>query len=53
MSPYKLFPGRDHYTCGEEDGEGAADLALDRTLDPRPGELDGADPDDARGPGER
>jgi len=40
ITAYKLFPGRDHYTCGEEGWEVIADLALDWALDPQPGELD-------------
>lgn len=39
ITAYKLFDGRDHYTCGEDGWEAVADLALDWALDPRPGEL--------------
>jgi pimeloyl-ACP methyl ester carboxylesterase len=36
----KLFPGRDHYTCGEPGWEAVADLALNWALAPIAGELD-------------
>jgi alpha-beta hydrolase superfamily lysophospholipase len=39
ISAHKLFPGRDHYTCGEEGWEAVADLALDWALAPTAGEL--------------
>jgi len=37
---YALFPGRDHYTCGEAGWEAVADLALTWALDPARGELE-------------
>jgi hypothetical protein len=37
---HKVFPGRDHYTCGEAGWETVADFALEWSLDPQPGELD-------------
>jgi pimeloyl-ACP methyl ester carboxylesterase len=40
ISAHKLFPGRDHYTCGEDGWEAVADLALDWALSPVAGELD-------------
>jgi len=39
VTAYKLFPGRDHCTCGEDGWEAVADLALGWALDPRPCEL--------------
>lgn len=33
-----LFPGRDHFTCGEDGWEAVADFALDWARNPRPGE---------------
>jgi len=39
VTAYRLFPGRSHETCGEAGGEDVADLALDRALSPRAGEL--------------
>jgi pimeloyl-ACP methyl ester carboxylesterase len=39
ITAYKLFPGRSHYTCGEEGWEAVADLALDWALAPTSGEL--------------
>ena len=39
VTGYKVFPGRDHYTCGEQGWESVADFALQWALDPRPGEL--------------
>jgi pimeloyl-ACP methyl ester carboxylesterase len=40
ISAHKLFPGRDHFTCGEPGWEAVADFALDWALSPTPGELD-------------
>ncbi|WP_433561869.1 alpha/beta hydrolase [Nocardia sp. CA-151230] len=40
ISAYKLFPGRSHYTCGEDGWEAVADLALDWSLAPEAGDLD-------------
>jgi pimeloyl-ACP methyl ester carboxylesterase len=40
IAAHKVFPGRDHYTCGEAGWEAVADFALEWSLDPRPGELD-------------
>jgi pimeloyl-ACP methyl ester carboxylesterase len=40
ITAYKLFPGRDHFTCGEPGWEEVADFALNWALDPRAGELD-------------
>jgi pimeloyl-ACP methyl ester carboxylesterase len=42
IAAHKVFPGRDHFTCGEADWETVADFALAWSLDPRPGELDEA-----------
>jgi pimeloyl-ACP methyl ester carboxylesterase len=39
LTGYKLFPGRDHFTCGEEGWEQVADVALDWALAPTAGEL--------------
>ncbi len=39
IAAHKLFPGRDHYTCGEPGWEAVADFALDWALAPAPGEL--------------
>ena len=39
ITAYKLFPGRSHYTCGEDGWEAVADLALDWALAPTPGDL--------------
>jgi hypothetical protein len=36
ITAYKLFPGRDHYTCGAPGWEAVADLALGWALDPSP-----------------
>jgi len=36
---YKLFPGRDHFTCGEKGWEEVADFALDWALAPKAGNL--------------
>jgi len=38
ITAYKLFPGRDHFTCGGAGWEAVAGLALHWALDPRPGE---------------
>lgn len=40
VTAYKMFPGRDHFTCGAPGWEEVADFALDWALDPRPGEFD-------------
>ncbi|GAB1813491.1 alpha/beta fold hydrolase [Mycobacterium sp. MUNTM1] len=40
VTAHKLFPGRDHFTCGAPGWETIADFALTWALDPRPGELD-------------
>jgi pimeloyl-ACP methyl ester carboxylesterase len=40
ITAYKLFPGRSHYTCGEDGWEAVADFALSWALNPRAGELD-------------
>ncbi len=40
IAAHKVFPRRDHYTCGEAGWEAVADFALEWSLDPRPGELD-------------
>jgi pimeloyl-ACP methyl ester carboxylesterase len=41
IAAHKVFPGRDHYACGEAGWEAVADYALDWSLDPfSPGELD-------------
>ena len=39
IAAHKLFPGRDHFTCGEPGWEAVADFALDWALAPVPGEL--------------
>jgi hypothetical protein len=39
ITAHKVFPGRDHHTCGEPGWEAVADLALDWALSPLPGEL--------------
>jgi pimeloyl-ACP methyl ester carboxylesterase len=39
ISAHKVFPGRDHYTCGEAGWEAVADFALDWALSPVSGEL--------------
>jgi pimeloyl-ACP methyl ester carboxylesterase len=41
VTAFKLFEGRDHFTCGEAGWEAVADLALDWALAPRAGVLDG------------
>ncbi|WP_419686195.1 alpha/beta hydrolase [Serratia marcescens] len=40
ISAYKLFPGRSHYTCGEQGWERVADFALDWAQAPVAGSLD-------------
>ncbi|MGK8676524.1 alpha/beta hydrolase [Serratia marcescens] len=40
ISAYKLFPGRSHYTCGEQGWEAVADFALDWAQAPVAGSLD-------------
>jgi alpha-beta hydrolase superfamily lysophospholipase len=40
ITAYKLFAGRDHFTCGEPGWEEIADFALNWALQPRAGELD-------------
>jgi pimeloyl-ACP methyl ester carboxylesterase len=40
ISAHKLFPGRDHFTCGEAGWAAVADFALDWALSPVAGELD-------------
>lgn len=39
ITAYKLFEGRDHFTCGEAGWETVADFALDWARNPRGGEL--------------
>jgi pimeloyl-ACP methyl ester carboxylesterase len=39
ITAYRLFPGRDHYTCGEDGWEAVADFALNWAREPRAGEL--------------
>ena len=39
IAAHKVFPGRDHYTCGEPGWEAIADFALDWALNPIAGEL--------------
>jgi pimeloyl-ACP methyl ester carboxylesterase len=39
ISAHKVFPGRDHYTCGEAGWETVADFALAWALNPVAGEL--------------
>lgn len=39
ISAYKLFPGRSHYTCGEQGWEAVADFALDWAQAPAAGDL--------------
>jgi pimeloyl-ACP methyl ester carboxylesterase len=40
VTAHVVFPGRDHYTCGEPGWEAVADFALDWALNPQPGVLD-------------
>ena len=40
IAAHKVFPGRDHYTCGEPGWEAVADFALDWALNPIAGELE-------------
>jgi pimeloyl-ACP methyl ester carboxylesterase len=40
VTAYKVFGGRDHFTCGEPGWETVADFALDWALAPVPGLLD-------------
>lgn len=40
VTAYKVFGGRDHFTCGEPGWEAVADFALDWALAPVPGLLD-------------
>jgi pimeloyl-ACP methyl ester carboxylesterase len=40
ITAYKLFGGRDHFTCGAPAWEEVADFALNWALNPRAGELD-------------
>jgi pimeloyl-ACP methyl ester carboxylesterase len=40
ISAHTVFPGRDHYTCGEAGWEAVADFALDWAINPTPGVLD-------------
>ncbi|MFJ9559874.1 alpha/beta hydrolase [Streptomyces fuscichromogenes] len=47
VTAHTVFPGRDHFTCGEPGWEAVADFALDWALDPRSGVLD-ATPDATR-----
>jgi pimeloyl-ACP methyl ester carboxylesterase len=39
ITAYRLFPGRDHFTCGAPGWEKVADFALDWALAPTPGEI--------------
>jgi pimeloyl-ACP methyl ester carboxylesterase len=39
ITAYKLFPGRDHFTCGAPGWEKVADFALNWALAPTPGEI--------------
>jgi pimeloyl-ACP methyl ester carboxylesterase len=39
VTAFKLFPGRDHFTCGAPGWEKVADFALDWALAPTPGEI--------------
>jgi pimeloyl-ACP methyl ester carboxylesterase len=39
ITAYKLFPERDHFTCGAPGWEQVADLALNWALAPTPGEI--------------
>jgi pimeloyl-ACP methyl ester carboxylesterase len=40
VTGHVIFPGRDHFTCGESGWEAVADFALDWALAPRAGELE-------------
>jgi pimeloyl-ACP methyl ester carboxylesterase len=40
ITAYSVFPGRDHYTCGEAGWEAVADHVLNWALAPVPGKLD-------------
>jgi pimeloyl-ACP methyl ester carboxylesterase len=40
ITAHVVFPGRDHYTCGEPGWEAVADFALDWALSPLAGELE-------------
>jgi pimeloyl-ACP methyl ester carboxylesterase len=40
LTAHVVFPGRDHYTCGEPGWEAVADFALDWALSPHAGELE-------------
>ena len=40
ISAFKVFPGRDHFTCGAPGWEQVADFALQWALAPRAGEID-------------
>jgi hypothetical protein len=40
IAAHEVFPGRDHYTCGEPGWEAVAGFALDWALNPVAGELD-------------
>ena len=42
VTGHVVFPGRDHYTCGEPGWEAVADFALQWALEPAAGELDPA-----------
>lgn len=39
VAAHKVFPGRDHYTCGEDGWEAVADFALQWALEPQAGDL--------------
>jgi pimeloyl-ACP methyl ester carboxylesterase len=39
VAAHKVFPNRDHYTCGEDGWEAVADFAIEWALNPQPGEL--------------
>jgi pimeloyl-ACP methyl ester carboxylesterase len=39
ITGYKLFPDRDHFTCGEDGWEAVADFALEWALNPRSGRV--------------
>ena len=39
VTAHKVFPGRDHFTCGEPGWEAVADFALEWALAPVPGVL--------------